>query len=136
MWDLCNQFVVNALTGGLVTLVLYLMIFKRRFRAIGISRKLVEGDRGQEWLFWCLGSALFANVVAHFGINYMVHLTIYLFLLLVCISVATSEAKQEAREAKARLEEAPAKVEFPLAIAGDAASLSLNRTTRHSLFEV
>ena len=33
MWDLCNQFVVNALTGGLVTLVLYIMIFKRSFRS-------------------------------------------------------------------------------------------------------
>ena len=56
MWDLCNQFVVNALTGGLVTLVLYLTIFKRSFGEIGTARKLVGGDRRQEWLFWCLGS--------------------------------------------------------------------------------
>ena len=74
MWDLCNQFVVTALTGGLLTLVLYIAIFKRSFRAIGTARKQVSGDRRQEWLLWCLGSALFANVVAHFGINYMVHL--------------------------------------------------------------
>jgi hypothetical protein len=92
MWDLCNQFVVNALTGGLLTLVLYLTIFKRSFRAIGIARKRVSGDRRQEWLLWCMGSALFANIVAHFGINYMVHLLVYLFILLVCISAAARES--------------------------------------------
>ena len=47
MWDLCNQFVVNALTGGLVTLVLYLTIFKRSFRAIGIARKRVRETAGR-----------------------------------------------------------------------------------------
>jgi hypothetical protein len=88
MWDLCNQFVVNALTGGLLTLVLYLAIFKRSFAAIGSTRKQVSGDRRQEWLHWCLGSALFANVVGHFGINYMTHLSMCLFVLLVCISAS------------------------------------------------
>jgi hypothetical protein len=96
MWDLSNQFVVNALTGGLLTLVLYILIFKRGFRAIGLARKRVEGDRRQEWLFWCLGSALFANVVAHFGVNYGPYLIMCFFVLLVGISVATSGAKRPA----------------------------------------
>lgn len=94
MWDLCNQFVVAALTGGLVTLVVYIAIFKRSFAAIGRARKRVSGDRTQEWLLWCMGSALFANVVASFGINYMVHLMMCLFSLLACISVMTSEARR------------------------------------------
>lgn len=92
MWDLCNQFVVNALTGGLITLVLYLVIFQRSFRAVGLARKRVQGDRRQEWFFWCMGSALFANVAAHFGINYMSHLIMCLFFLLACISAATFRA--------------------------------------------
>lgn len=125
MWDLCNQFVVNALTGGLVTLLIYLAIFKRSFRAIGIARKRVEGDRRHEWLFWCLGSALFANVVAHFGINYMVHLSMCLFVLLVCISAAADEAKREVKLAKDRVEEAPAEVEFESALAAEEAHLAL-----------
>jgi hypothetical protein len=88
--------VVNALTGGLLTLVLYILIFKRGFRAIGLARKRVEGDRRQEWLFWCLGSALFANVVAHFGVNYGPYLIMCFFVLLVGISVAASGAKRPA----------------------------------------
>jgi len=94
MWDLCNQFVVAALTGGLLTLVFYIAIFTRSFGAIGTARKQVNGNRGKEWLLWCLGSDLFANVVAHFGINYMAQMMMTLFPLLAFISVATFEAKQ------------------------------------------
>ena len=88
MWDLCNQFVVAALTGGLVTLGVFIAIYSRGFRALGVARRRVSGNREQEWLFWCLGSALFANVVASFGINYMYHLMMCFFLLLACISIA------------------------------------------------
>lgn len=91
-WDLCNQFVAVALTGGLLTLIFYIGIFKCGFSAIGTARKRVEGNKEQEWFLWCLGSALFATVVAHFGINYMAQLIMGFFPLIVCISVATSEA--------------------------------------------
>jgi hypothetical protein len=94
MWDLCNQFVVVALLGGLLSLVFYIAIFSRSFRAIGKARKVVNGNRGQEWLLWCLGVDLFANVVAHFGINYMAQMMMSLFPLLACISVATFEARR------------------------------------------
>ncbi|MGA8578709.1 MAG: hypothetical protein WB579_08510, partial [Bryobacteraceae bacterium] len=94
MWDLCNQFVVAALTGGLLTLVIFIAIYSRSFGAIGTARKHVAGDRGQEWFLWCTGSVLFALVVASFGINYMYYVTAFFFCLLACISVATFEARQ------------------------------------------
>ena len=93
MWDTCNQFVATAVTGGLLTLVLYIMILKNSFAAIGNARKQVRGDRAQEWLLWCLGSCLFANVIAQFGINYMIQLLLVLFPLLAWISVTVSEIK-------------------------------------------
>ena len=122
MWDLCNQFVVAALTGGLVTLVLYIAIFSRSFGAIGTARKHVDGDRGQEWFLWCLGSALFANVVASFGINYMVHLMMCLFPLLASISVATYEARQ----VTVRSAEAPDYEQFAAALGAAETDLPLN----------
>jgi hypothetical protein len=89
MWDLCNQFVVAAVTGGVVTLIIFIAVYSRGFGAVGIARRRVNGDRVQEWSVWCLGSALFANVVASFGINYMNHLMMSFYVLLVCISVST-----------------------------------------------
>lgn len=116
MWDLCNQFVAAALTGGLVTLILFVGIYKRGFGAIGTARKHVEGDRKQEWFFWCFGSFLFANVVASFGVNYMVQLMTFLSTFVACISVATFEAKQTTRSV-----DIPTKIQFAFegpAIAG------------------
>lgn len=94
-WDLCNQFVAVALGGGLLALIFYIAIFSRGFGRIGTARKLVNGDRKQEWLLWSLGTALFATVVAHFGINYMAQLIMGLFTLVVCISVTTDEITRE-----------------------------------------
>lgn len=107
MWDTCNQFVAVALTGGLLTLVFYIMIFKRSFAAIGNARKQVSGDPRQEWFLWCLGSALFASIVAAFGINYMAQLLMLLFPLLSCVSVAAFEIRQTTivRSAEARDQE-------------------------------
>ena len=101
MFDLCDQYVVCAVTGGLVTLVLFIMIYSRSFGAIGRARKRVSGDRKQEWFLWCLGSTLFAHVVASFGLNYMALLQMALFPLFAFVSVVAFEAKRlPAREAR------------------------------------
>jgi len=105
MWDLCNQFVAVAVSGGLISLVLYIAIFSRGFAAVGNTRKLVEGNNKQEWLLWCLGATLFANVMASFGINYMLQLLFVFFPLLAWVSVATSEAKQLAIQTAPAIDE-------------------------------
>ena len=104
MFDLCNQFVVQAVVGGLVALVAYIAIFSKSFGAIGDARKKIEGDRGREWFLWCLGSSLLSVVVAHFGINYPAMMEIWLFTLWTVISVATFEANRVA-EAKVEVPE-------------------------------
>ena len=112
MFDLCNQFVVQAVCGGLLTLVAYIAIFSRSFSAIGKARKEVEGDRGREFFLWCLGSALFSIVVAHFGINYPAMMEIGLFTLWTVISVATFEIMQPvepAADVRAHMQFAPAR---------------------------
>jgi len=107
MFDLCNQFVVCAVTGGLVTLVLFIMIYSRSFGAIGTARKLVSGDRKQEWFLWCLGSTLFAHVVASFGFNYMALLQMALFPLFSFVSVVAFEAKKKMPVRNARTLQMP-----------------------------
>ena len=94
MFDLCDQWVVPAVLGGLVALVAYIMIFCRSFGAIGRARKKVEGDRAHEWFFWCLGGTLFSIVVAHFGINYPATTEVGLFTFWTFASMATLEARK------------------------------------------
>ena len=90
-WDQCNQFVSEGLQGGLATLVLFIVILRRGFGMIGQCRKQMEGDR-QEWFFWCLGSALFANIVVFMGIDYFDQTRMLWFIFLAMVSVATMSA--------------------------------------------
>jgi len=90
-FDLCNEFVAVALTGGLLTLIVFITIFSRSFGAIGTARKRVEGDRGQEWFLWCLGANLFATVVTYFGINTGI---IPLYVVIAFVSVGAFEARK------------------------------------------
>jgi hypothetical protein len=121
MFDLCNQFVVQAVCGGLLGLVAYIAIFSRSFGAIGKARKNVEGDRGREWFLWCLGSTLFSIVVAHFGINYPAMMEIGLFTFWTVISVAAFEAMQPVERAA----DVPAQVQFASARGAAGAYLPL-----------
>jgi hypothetical protein len=119
MWDTCDQFVDVALKGGLVTLVCFVAILSRSFGAIGTARKQVNGDRGREWFLWCLGSALFAIVVASFGMNYVLQVLMFWFPLLTFISVASFEARQ------ATVRKADASPEVPFAFVPGAAGTDL-----------
>lgn len=125
MFDLCNEYVFLALTGGLVTLALYLTVLSRTFGAIGTARKSVTGDRGQEWFLWCLGSTVLAHVVSGFGISYMAQLLLALFPVLACVSVATFEV----RRAVVRSAEPTAPGLFTPACAVTATDLPLDETS-------
>jgi hypothetical protein len=99
-WDTCNEFVDVGVKGGLLTLIFYITTLKRGFAAVGNTRRVASGDKKQQWFVWCLGSSLFANVVAQFGINYMVQLQLVLFPLLACISIAAFETRHPALQCK------------------------------------
>jgi hypothetical protein len=125
MWDLVNQFVAVAISGGLISLIFYIAIFKRSFGAIGKARKQAEGDSRQEWLLWCLGSALFANVVASFGISFMVQGLMGIFPLFVCTSMATYSANH----ATTSPEETPGKLPFSPRSSAIGSSPAFKQTT-------
>jgi hypothetical protein len=105
MWDTSDQFVAAALTGGLVTLVLVILVFSRSFGALGTARRRVSGDRQQEWFLWCLGSTLFACLVSCLGVVFSYQLQILFFVFLVSISVATFEARRPPDRSAAPLQE-------------------------------
>ena len=91
MWDLSNQYVACAVTGGLITLVTFILVISRTFARVGTMRTLAAGDRGREWYGWCLGAAVFSHVVAYFGIGYFDQIQAAWYTLLGIISVTASK---------------------------------------------
>ena len=101
MFDLCNQFVVQAVVGGLLSLVAYILIFSRSFGAIGRARKRIEGDRraGMDALVPGVGPVFYSRSALRHQLSgndgdWLVH-------FVGLISVVTSEAKRPA-EAQVR----------------------------------
>ena len=101
MWDSINAYVRAGVEGGLLTLILFIALLVVAFKKIGIARRLSEGDIKDERLMWALGSTLFANTIAFFGIIYFDQSYIGWYSVLVMISVMTAsiiESKQVREE--------------------------------------
>jgi hypothetical protein len=86
--DLTNEFVVYAVYGGLISLILFVMIIVRVFRFLGLARKALAGVNSvEEKMIWGLGCAMFATQVNFFSVSYFdqVHV-LWHFLLAACAS--------------------------------------------------
>lgn len=114
MWDLSDEYVAVALTGGLAALVIFIWILARNFGGLGTARKYAAGDRRQQWFLWCLGAALFAHVVGWFGCSYMAQMQIELFTVWAMISVAISETVRPAVRQPAAVADDPELQLWPL----------------------
>jgi hypothetical protein len=94
MWDQANQFVSEAESGGLATLICFVLMISKSFGRVGNARKLVDGDRDKEWMLWLVGGALFSWVVAFFGISYSDQLLFAWLSLLALVSTVTATVLQ------------------------------------------
>jgi hypothetical protein len=86
-WDLCNQFVAEAVQGGLATLILFLVLITRSFKSIGAARRIAR-NRSQKWLLWTLGCILCAHLAGFFGISYFDQMQYWWFVTLAMIPAA------------------------------------------------
>jgi hypothetical protein len=87
MWDQSDQFVAEAEVGGLVTLVCFIAIITKCFSRLGIMRRRVRPK--QQWLLWCLGSIMLANIFAFFGVAYWDQTQVWWFAFLAMICAMT-----------------------------------------------
>ena len=97
MFDVDNAYVGSGLVGGLPGFILFLAIFVYGYRMIGEARIAAEESPMDAMFIWAIGSALFANTIAFFGIVYFDQSRIVWYALLVMISVVHTAALAEKR---------------------------------------
>jgi len=104
MWDLSNQFVEEADTGGLLTFVFFVLVIKRGYNRVGRARTLSEGNPKQEMFIWFVGVTLFTYIVSFFGVNYYDHTKVAwcAFLAILVAATAPILAAEPSTEPKAR----------------------------------
>jgi hypothetical protein len=94
MSDLSNQFVETGVTGGLLTLVLFVAIIVYCFKRLGDALAASQDNPRAERRLWALGAALFANVAAFFGISYFDQTMVSWYTLVAMIVAATTAGLQ------------------------------------------
>ena len=68
MWDTANQYVANAISGGLLALILFIAVIVYGFKYVGRARQAAP-DKRQALFLWALGAALFAHTISFIGIT-------------------------------------------------------------------
>jgi hypothetical protein len=125
MWDLSDMYVSQGESGGLVALVFFIAIICRSFSRLGKMRKTAKGIK-QQWLFWLFGTALYANVMAFFGVSYWDQMGAAWLALLAMISVVTMPTPKK----KVEIDTLPAaEPELALASSFDAGWFEANQPT-------
>lgn len=121
MIDTSNQFVAEGVTGGLLTLIYFIVIISRGFSRLGRARKLAErsGNRGRDWFLWCLCADLLAHVFTFWGVSYWDQTRFWWFAFLAIISAATLSLQKAPAKAKMKVSRfSPEPVPLSLASAG------------------
>ncbi len=108
MWDQSDQFVAEAESGGLFTLICFIAIISLSFRRLGIMMRRLESRN--QWLFWSLGSVMIAHIFAFMGVAYWDQSQIWWFAFLAMICAATVPLSSPA---VAQTAAAPAEIKFP-----------------------
>jgi hypothetical protein len=91
--DLTNEYVVQGVNGGALTLGLFIAILWTCFKQLGSAFRAKRGsiDSETEWLAWCTGVALLAHCISFFSIAYFDQTIFYFFWLLSAIAGTTMQ---------------------------------------------
>jgi len=106
--DITNEFVNQAVAGGLLRLVFFVIIIVRCCRMVGRS---LRREELQPFAVWLRGCALMANIVAFFSVSYFDQTDVFWFFSIALVSCGiptASSASVTEQEKAAVFEKSPA----------------------------
>jgi hypothetical protein len=86
--DITNQYLLEGVEGGLITMLLFIVVIVLCFRRVGITVQADEarGVANFNFLPWALGSALFVHVVTFNSVSYFDQMYVCWYMLLGMIA--------------------------------------------------
>jgi hypothetical protein len=102
LYDVTNQYVLEGVRGGLLTLILFIALIVLAFQGVGRLWRLCQHDRYRQALAWALGVSLFVHCVNFIGVSYFgqIHIAWYLVLSIIgSMSPASERIYREAMKA-------------------------------------
>lgn len=83
--DVTNQYVLEGVTGGLLTLVLFILSIVIAFRCIGRFEACVGTSQTKRAMAWALGVSLFIHCVIFIGVSYFGQSMMLWYLMLAMV---------------------------------------------------
>ncbi len=86
LFDVTNQYVLEAVRGGIWTLVLFIIIIILAFGAVGRMWRMVDCEPAKVALAWALGVSLFIHCMTFFAVSYFGQIIMVWYMLLAMIA--------------------------------------------------
>ncbi|MHC4583136.1 MAG: hypothetical protein ACYS3N_01320 [Planctomycetota bacterium] len=83
--DITNQYILEGIRGGLITLVLFLVMIYMALRTL-LRLSLQKRRHKQHFLVWCIFVAIMGHCVAFFGVSYFGQIVIWWYMTLAIVS--------------------------------------------------
>jgi hypothetical protein len=81
LFDVTNQFVMQAVVGGLLNLVLFVTLLALCFQAVGRLWRSFSDDAATVALAWALGVSIFVHISNFIGVTYFGQTTMLLYMI-------------------------------------------------------
>ena len=89
--DITNQFILQGVRGGLITMILFIGIVVMSFSAIGRAARAVRtSSRRAQLLVWAIGATILAHVVSFLSVSYFDQNVVNWYLILAMIATVVS----------------------------------------------
>lgn len=105
LFDVTNQYVLEAVRGGILPLIAFVAMIVIAFRAVGAALRASAGDRATTALSWGIGVSLLTHSIIFFAVSYFGQIVVLWNLslaLTVCAATAAMPARARSRAAVAR----------------------------------
>jgi len=107
--DITNQFILEGVRGGLITMLLFIAIVVLAFSGVGRAMRAVRGEsRRSHLLLWAVGATVFTHVITFLGVSYFDQNVVNWYLALVFAAAAVTVGSQ--RRAASKQAEKPGEV--------------------------
>jgi hypothetical protein len=93
--DITNQYLVQGVNGGLITMIIFIVIIVLGFKNVGKSVRMIGiEDFPIGILVWSMGAALFAHSVSFISVSYFDQIQVFWFFLMAAISISADTVMQ------------------------------------------
>ena len=83
--DITNQFIIEGVTGGLITMLIFIFMIGYAVRISG-SSSLIPQPSQNRWICWAMCVSILGHCVSFFGVSYFGQITMLLYFHFACVN--------------------------------------------------